>query len=88
VPRYYFNVYDGRDILDDLGAELPDCTFARREAIRYSGALLEDQAKKLALGEDWRMEVTDSTGLILFVLNFTVLASAAVPQAAVIPADR
>lgn len=75
MPRYHFNVYDGRNITDDVGTELPDATFARREAIRYSGALLEDDADSLPVGEDWRMEVTDDAGLILFSLTFTVVAS-------------
>ena len=77
MPRYHFNVYDGHNIVDDIGAELPNPTFARREAIRYAGALLEDEAKRLGLGDEWRMEVTDATGLILFSLDFTVTESPA-----------
>ena len=78
MPRYYFNVYDGKDTIDDVGAELPNVVFARREAIRYSGAILEDEAERLSLGEEWRMEVLDETGLILFCLTFMVTASPAV----------
>ena len=43
MPLYYFNVYDGVSIIDEEGSELPDMNFARREAIWYSGALLEDE---------------------------------------------
>jgi hypothetical protein len=78
MPRYYFNIYDGVDILDDVGTELPDVVFARREAIRYSGAILEDEAERLSLGEEWRMEVTDGMGLMLFCLTFILTASPAV----------
>lgn len=78
MARFYFNVYDGKDIIDDVGTELPDAVFARREAIRYSGALLEDEAERLSLGEEWRMEVLDGTGLMLFCLNFIVTASPAI----------
>jgi hypothetical protein len=74
MPRYYFNIYDGVDILDNVGTELPDFAFARREAIRYSGAILEDEAERLSLGEEWRMELIDNTGLMLFCLNFMVTA--------------
>jgi hypothetical protein len=81
MPRFYFNVYDGKDIVDDVGTDLPDAVFARREAIRYSGALLEDEAERLSLGEEWRMEVLDGTGLMLFCLNFMVTASPAVSSA-------
>lgn len=77
MPRYHFNVYDGVTLLDKKGVELPDTNFARREAIRYSGALLEESAEQDNLGAEWRMEVTDATGLILFRLDFFVTPSAA-----------
>lgn len=77
MPRYHFNVYDGETVIDDTGVELPDLVFARREAIRHSGELLEDAGRLGVLGEEWRMEVTDSNGLILFSLNFVVTASPA-----------
>jgi hypothetical protein len=80
MPRYHFNVYDDRNIIDDVGTELPDWKFARREAVRYSGAVLEDEAERISLGEEWRMEVTDSTGLTLFYLNFRMTAALAIPH--------
>jgi hypothetical protein len=79
MPRFHFNVYDGVDAPDCDGTELPDWDTAREEAIRLSGELLRDSAKQMALGEDWRMEVTDETGLILFRLDFTVMGSSALP---------
>lgn len=78
MPRYHFNVYDGVTMLDKKGVELPDTTFARREAIRYAGALLEEGARVDSLGPEWRMEVTDETALILFRLDFFVTPSAAI----------
>ncbi|WP_264051563.1 DUF6894 family protein [Methylobacterium flocculans] len=78
MPRYHFNVYDGVILLDKKGVELPDDMFARREAIRYAGVLLEEGARLESLGREWRMEVTDGTELILFRLDFFVTPSAAV----------
>lgn len=72
MPRFHFNVYDGIEILDKLGVELPSITYARREAIRYAGGLLEDGARKDSLGSEWRMEITDESGLVLFRLDFLV----------------
>ena len=46
---------------------------ARRRAIRLSGNLIESDVARLQLGEDWRMEVTDDRGRLLFRLDFTVL---------------
>ena len=31
------------------------------------------------VGEDWRLEVTDETGLILFLMTFSIMQSPAVP---------
>jgi len=42
MPRYYFNLKDGRESLDDVGSEFPDIHAARREAVRYSGEVLRD----------------------------------------------
>ena len=77
MPRFHFNVYDRICVLDTEGTELPDWQAARLEAVRYAGALLVDEAQHVARGEDWRMEVTDEVGLMLFRLDFSVMASAA-----------
>jgi hypothetical protein len=82
VPRYFFNVHDGQFLPDTEGTELPDFDHARCEAISYAGKLLEEEASRLALGEDWHMEVRDETGLILFRLDFLVTASPVVSRKA------
>ena len=79
MPRFHFNVHDGHDIKDGEGVELLDFSTARREAIRLSGAILEDEADQFGAGEDWRLEVTDETGLILFLMTFSIMQSPAVP---------
>jgi len=70
MPRYHFNVHDGTDLPDVEGTELPSLDHARREAVRYSGCLLRDHADAFWTGEEWRMDVTDERGLILFSLMF------------------
>ena len=70
MPRFFFNVYDGASSLDDTGTELWDWKEARIEAIRLSGAIFTDEAPRIALGEDWHIEVTDEHGLILFRFDF------------------
>jgi hypothetical protein len=82
MPRYHFNVFDGRSPADVAGRELPTIQDARGEAIRLSGALLEADGHRIQLGEDWRMEVTDDRGLILFRLDFTVMEAPAAQQPA------
>lgn len=78
MPRYYFHIHDGRSIIDRDGMELPDVAQARRMAIRLTGQFFEDEAELVSLGEEWRMEVTDGQGLILFRLDFVVTSAAAV----------
>jgi hypothetical protein len=69
--RYFFNVLDGKNILDDQGAELPDLDAVRREAIRTSGAIIRDGGAELGSGHEWRMVVSDETGREVLVLRFS-----------------
>jgi hypothetical protein len=77
VPRYHFNFHDGVQLPDADGTELPHWQAARLEAIRRAGEILKNDAQSVALGEDWRIEVTDSTGLILFQMTFPVVEAPA-----------
>ena len=70
MPRFHFHVHDGYSALDTEGTELPDWQAARLEAIRLAGDILKHDADRIALGEDWRIEVTDHAGLILFQMTF------------------
>lgn len=76
MPHFFFNVFDGYGNLDTEGMELPDCQAAQVLAIRHAGEVLQSDAARIQPGDDWRMEVTDERGLIVFRLDFNVLASA------------
>ena len=78
MPRYYFHVADGKDFPDLQGTELADLAAARREALRFSGAMLSDASERFWSGDDWAMTVTDERGLTLFVLNFMATDAPAV----------
>jgi hypothetical protein len=78
MPRYYFHIHDGRSIIDKDGMVLADTSEARRKAIRISGQYFDNDADVVSLGEEWRMEVTDERGLILFRLDFVVTDAASV----------
>lgn len=81
MPRFHFHVHDGCSLLDTEGTELADPQAARLEAIRIAGDILKHDAHRIALGEDWRIEVTDETGLILFQMTFLVIESPAMRRA-------
>lgn len=69
MPTLFFNVHDGVDITDEEGTDVADLDTARRMAIRYAGALLEESAERLRFGEGWHMEVADAQGGIVFRLD-------------------
>ena len=79
MPRFHFNVYDGVNQIDREGTELENYDEARIEAMRLAGKILQSTAHRLVLGEDWRMELTDDTELILFRLDFTVMEAPVLP---------
>ena len=71
MPRFHFNVRDGSDLPDRDGTELPDLRTARREAVKLAGRLLLDEPDTFWEGSDWRVEVMDAAGVLLFRLDFT-----------------
>ena len=77
MPRFYFNVHDGKDLLDDEGIEFPNADSAREAAVCLFGLVLREDAALVACGADRRMDVTDQAGQLLFRLGSTVDASVA-----------
>jgi hypothetical protein len=71
VPRFHFNIDDGTASTDLEGTELPTIEAARRAAVRTACDVLRDQPESFWIGGEWRMDVTDAQGLILFSLHFT-----------------
>ena len=45
MPRYFFDVQDGKSFPDYDGCELPDLDAARIEAVRLLGGMLRDEAE-------------------------------------------
>lgn len=77
VPFYHFQVRTETHVLLTEGAELKGLDQARVEAARRVGELLREHAAQIWTDEDWRMDVTDEDGLILFVMQVTASKSAA-----------
>jgi hypothetical protein len=71
MPRYFYHVYDGYSSLDTDGTELPDIYTAQAQAIRTSGEILRDMGARFWDGTEWKLEVADERGQILFVLRFS-----------------
>jgi hypothetical protein len=71
MPRYFFHVQDGSSSPDQDGTELLDVYTAQAQAVRMSGEILRDVGAKFWNGTEWRLEVADERGQILFVLRFS-----------------
>ena len=52
---------------------------ARIEVAKFAGELLKGHADRIWVDEDWRVDVTDATGLILFVMHLFVTNAASLP---------
>ena len=77
MPRYFFNVHDGRSRPDREGTELPDLNTVRDEAVRFAAGLLADHSDEFWQGDEWVLEVADEEGLVLFRLQFVAKVAAA-----------
>lgn len=67
-------------------ADLSNSDEARVEAAKRIGLLLHAHAGRLWADEDWQMDVTDETGLILFIINVAAIKSAAISDSHTTPA--
>ena len=81
MARYHFHLKDGHPLPDRDGAELPDLTSAKREALtRLTRFMLEADEHAWA-DHDWQVDVTDQSGLTQFsMLVVTTEAPALLKQ--------
>ena len=68
MPHFYFHTADGGRDLDRQGMDLADQGAARKEAIRFAGAVINHEPDVLWDGRDFRVEVTDEAGNLLFTV--------------------
>lgn len=71
MPRYFFHVIDGYSAPDIEGTELRDIYTAQDQAIRTSGEILRDMGARFWNGTEWKLEVADEQGQVLFMLRFS-----------------
>jgi hypothetical protein len=70
MPRYFFNVHDGKDLPDNEGIELAGQEEAQRQAIITAGEMLKEAERKFLAGDVWEMRVTDDGGATVCRLTF------------------
>jgi hypothetical protein len=72
VPRYFFNVHDGRSQLDTDGTDLTGRDDARHMAVQLAGEILRDEALRQTVGDAWCLEVLDEAGKSVCRVNVDV----------------
>ncbi|ATY34144.1 DUF6894 family protein [Sphingomonas psychrotolerans] len=71
MPRYYLNLFNDVDAMDEEGSDFPDLGKARSAAMEAARELIADhvtKARPVDLGH--RIEVTDEKGQVLVVVRF------------------
>ena len=71
MPRYFFHLRDGQELIDHDGTELAGADDARAHAVIHSGEILKDTGSKFWDGQEWRLWVTDEAGETVCSLRFT-----------------
>jgi hypothetical protein len=71
MPRYFFNVHDGKDLPDSEGIELPGRKEAHRQALTTAGEMLREMNREFLAGDVWEMHVTDEAGATVCRLMFS-----------------
>jgi hypothetical protein len=77
MPRYNIQVRTESHVRTAVEVEQDDLTALRIELARFVGELLKDHAEQIWVDEDWRVDVTDGDGLILYVMEISASDSAA-----------
>jgi hypothetical protein len=75
MPLYYFNITHGQESRKpDQGHEFPDDEAAWEEATTACGEMIRDLDGDLKAGPEWRMEVTNESGAVVYRLRFSAEA--------------
>ncbi len=77
MPHFNINLRTPSVVSESWHIEMPDHTALRIELARYVGEFLKDHANLIWEDEDWRIDVTDESGLILYVMQISATNTAA-----------
>ena len=80
MPHYNIELRTQSKVWETHVVEREDHTAIRLELARFVGQMLSDHAAKIWEDQDWRVDVTNETGLILFVMHISATNTAATMQ--------
>lgn len=77
MAKYNIELRSAGQVWDTVPVEMEDLEQLRIEMAQFVGELLKDHAGKLWEDQDWRVDVTDEAGLILYVMHISATDTAA-----------
>lgn len=81
MPCFHFVVRTDTHVLLSDSVDLANMEKARVEAACRIGDLLKTHAGAIWVDKEWQMDVTDGTGLILFVIQVSAMKTSATASA-------
>jgi hypothetical protein len=70
MPRYFFNLFDDIDTVDEEGLELPDREAAEATGLASARAIAAEQVSRGRLTLSHRIEIADGGGAVLKTIRF------------------
>lgn len=80
MPRFHFNLSDGRRVHDDEGIELANIGAARITAVTYLAETIKDNPDEPWNDGEMTVEVTDHAGLIVCTATLVCHDAPAAPR--------
>lgn len=77
MTHYNFELRTEGRVWETVTVQSQDLDALRIELAMFVGELLRDHARQIWIDQDWRIDVTDQTGMILYVMQITTSESAA-----------
>lgn len=77
MPQFHIALRSESTVSQTLQIESENLTDLRIELAKFVGELLKDHAQQIWVDEDWRVDVTDRDGLILYVMQISAFDTAA-----------
>jgi hypothetical protein len=72
MPRFFFDVHHkSKQYVDHIGEDLPDRTFAWGMATTSAGEAIRDLGGRLRPNDEWRLDVNDENGRLLYRISVT-----------------
>jgi hypothetical protein len=69
LPKYHIELRTVDQVWDTVDLERDDLEALRVEVAMFVGEMLRDHAAKIWADKDWRVDVTDDAGMILYALS-------------------